>query len=52
MVRDVRELGALLGEASGAVTDGFPRMLLAFAKVPKIARLDIGSLEIPLEDPN
>jgi len=34
MVRDVRELGALLGEASSILSERFSRFLLALAKLP------------------
>ena len=39
MVWDVWELGALLGEASSVVVERLPSLLLAFAEVPRVARV-------------
>jgi len=52
MVRDVRELGALLGEASSVVMEGFPRTMLALAEVLRIAEVDVVSLEVSFKDPD
>ena len=52
MVRGVWELSALLGEALSIVTEGFPRSLLALVEVPRVTEVDVGSLEVPLKDPD
>jgi hypothetical protein len=49
MVGDVWELCLLLGEASSILLEGFSRFLLALAEVPRIARVDVGPLEVPLK---
>jgi hypothetical protein len=40
----------LLGEASVVVTKGIPRMLLALAEVPRVARADVGSLRVSFKN--
>jgi hypothetical protein len=52
MVGDVRELHALLGEASSVLSKRFSRFLLALAEVPRIAEADVGPLEVALEHPD
>ena len=52
MVGDVRELRALLGEASSILSERFSSFLLAFAEIPQVAGADVGSFEISLEYPD
>ena len=52
MVGDVRELCALICEASSIISEGFSRFLLALAEVPRIAGADVGPLEVSLEHPD
>ena len=52
MVGDVRELYALLGEASSVLAKRFSRFLLALAEVPRIARADVSPLEVSFEHPD
>ena len=49
MVGDVWQLGALLREASSILSEGFSRLLLAFAEVPRVAGSYVGSFEVTLE---
>jgi hypothetical protein len=50
-VGDVGELGALLGETSDVVPEGFTRLLLAALEIPRVAGAHVGSLEVSLEHP-
>jgi len=52
MVGDVRELRALLGEASSILLERFSTFLLALAEVPRIAGADVGLLEVSLKHPD
>jgi hypothetical protein len=52
MVGDVWELCALLGEASGVLSERFSSFLLTLAEIPRVAGADVGSLEISLEHSN
>jgi hypothetical protein len=52
MVRDVRELCALLGEVSSVLSERFSRFLLPLAEVPQIARADVSPFEISFEHPD
>jgi len=49
MVRDVRELRALLGEASSIFSKRFSGFLLALAEVPRIAGTCEGPLEVSIK---
>ena len=49
MVEDVRELHGLFGEASSVLPERFSTFLLALAKVSRIAKADVGLLEVSLE---
>jgi hypothetical protein len=52
VVGDVRQLGVLLREASSIFSEGFSRLLLAFAEVPRVAGSYVGSFEVSLEHPD
>ena len=52
MVGDVWELHALFGETSSVLSEKFYRFLLALAEVPRIARTDVGPLEVSLKHPD
>ena len=52
MVGDVRQLGALLREASSVLSEGFSRLLLTFAEVPRVAGSYVGPLEVTLKHPD
>jgi hypothetical protein len=49
VVWDVRQLGALLREASSILLESFPWLLLALAEVPRVVRPYVGPLEVALE---
>jgi hypothetical protein len=49
IVGDVGELNVLLGEASSVLVERFPKLLLALAKVPRVAKADVCSLKFPLK---
>jgi len=49
-VRDVGELGALLGESPDEVSEGLIRLLPAAPEVPGVPRAHICALEVPNED--
>jgi len=49
-VRDVGELGALLGESPDEVSEGLIRLLPAAPEVPGVPRAHVCSLEISDED--
>jgi len=49
MVGDVRELGALVGEASSILSERFSRFLLALTEVPRIAGVYVSPLEVPFK---
>jgi hypothetical protein len=51
-VGDTRELGALLGEATDVVTQGFVRLLTAQSEIPRISRAYVCALEVAHEGPN
>jgi hypothetical protein len=44
------ELGAALGEAPDVLAQALPRLLLAVAQLPLLARACVGALEVPDED--
>jgi len=46
------QLGALLREASCILSEGFSRLLLAFADVPRVAESYVGSFEVALKHPD
>ena len=50
MVRDVRQLSALLREASSILPKSFSRLLLALAEVPRVPWPYVGPFEVTLED--
>jgi hypothetical protein len=52
MIGDVRELGALLREASSVLSERFSRFLLALAEVPRIAGVYVGPLEVSFKHPD
>jgi hypothetical protein len=45
------ELGAALGEAPYVLAETFPRMLLAVAQLPLLARAHVCALKVADEDP-
>jgi hypothetical protein len=51
-VGDAGELGALLGEASDVVVQGFVVLLLAPSGIPGVPRVHVSALEVSHEDPD
>jgi len=51
-VRDVGELGALLGESPDEVSEGLIRLLPTIPEVPGVPRAHICALEVRDEDPD
>jgi len=49
VIWDVRQLGALLREATSILSESFPWLLLALAEVPRVARPYVGPLEVTLK---
>ena len=51
-VRDVRELGALLGETPNEVSERLIRLLMVAPRVLGVSRAHVCALKIPNEDPD
>ena len=49
-VADARELGALLGEASHVVAQGFIGLLLTPSNIPGVPKAHVSALEVAHED--
>ena len=49
-VGDARELGAMLGEASHVVAQGFVGLLSTPSEIPGVPRVHVGALEVAHED--
>jgi len=52
VVWDVRQLGALLREASSIFSESFSQLLLALAEIPRVASPYVGPFEVALEYSN
>ena len=49
MVRDVRQLSALLREAPSILSESFSGLLFALAEIPRVAGAYVGPFEVALE---
>jgi len=52
VVRDVRQLGALLREASSILSESFSLLLFALAEIPRISGPYVGPFEVAFEYPD